>query len=161
MNKQELVAICDLKELKLYEASAEYKKIVKDCEAKSNIIRDEILASYRCESTMNRDEEYDFHDKQFAYVEFLKVMLPKIKSTSKWAQALKAEIKNDIKYAEIGIGTRALNEFGIPYSWNKLTAMDMKRVAAGNYRQFYTILNGLIFTLDTEMQKTAAEEAVY
>ncbi len=158
MNKQELTNICNLKELKEYEATAEYKKILKDCDAKSDIIRDEILEKYRNED-VDRFEEYDFHDKQYAYLEFLKIMLEKIKSKTKWAEALRKELKQEIKYTETGIGTRALNEFGNPYSGSKLTAMDMKRVAAGNYRTFYTILNWLIFTLDTEMQKKAAEEA--
>jgi hypothetical protein len=54
-----------------------------------------------------------------------------------------------------------VNEFGIPYSGNKLTPLDMKRVVAGNYRTFYTILNGLINTLDTEAMKVQAESSVY
>ena len=159
MNKAELQLICALKDLKDYESSAEYKKILKDCEAKSKVIRDDILETYRNETELDRDTEYDFHDKQFAYVEFLKVMLWKIKSKNKWAEALREEIKEDIKNAEIGITSRATNEFGHAYSWNKLTAMDMKRVAAGNYRTFYTLLNGLIFSLDDEMQKKMASEA--
>lgn len=46
-----------------------------------------------------------------------------------------------------------MNEFGIAYSASKLTKMDMKRVNAGNFRTFYTILNGLVNTVDVEQPK--------
>jgi hypothetical protein len=83
MNKTELLNLCDLKELKTYEATAEYKKIIKDCSAKEKMIRDEILAAYRSDEELDRFEMYDFHDKQFAYVEFLIIMLEKVKSKSR------------------------------------------------------------------------------
>ena len=46
-----------------------------------------------------------------------------------------------------------MNEFGIAYSASKLTKMDMKRANAGNFRTFYTILNGLVNTVDVEQPK--------
>ena len=54
-----------------------------------------------------------------------------------------------------------MNEFGIPYSGNKLTPLDMKRVVARHYRTFYTLLNGLINTLDTEALKRESMEEIY
>lgn len=157
MNKGELIKIANLKDLKKYEESKEYKDILETCNIKQDAIKHEILDSY-ANGTVDRKEEYDFHDKQFAYLKFLKIMVEKIKDKRPGAEALRVEIETDIKYTEIGLGTRATNEFGIPFSASKLTAMDMKRVEAGNYRTFYTILNGLINTLD---EPTPTNNEVY
>lgn len=158
MNKSELLEIASLSDLKKYEKSKEYKTILEFCEIKQDSIKQEILNSY-IEDSIDRTEVYDFHDKQYVYLEFLKQILDKIKDKSKGAKALQKEIQHDIKITEIGIGTRATNEFGIPYSSSKLTAMDMKRCEAGNYRTFYTILNGLITLL--EDPKASKDNEIY
>lgn len=136
----------ELKDLKRYQQSKEYKDILKSCEIRQEELAQEILAEYfnQEEKAIDRTEVYDFHDKQYMYIQFLREMLDRISEKDRWAKALRVEIEKDIRSAEIGITSRAMNEFGIPYSANKLTKMDIKRVRAWNYRTFYTILQGMI-----------------
>lgn len=82
MLKNELLEIASHADLVKYQESKEYKAILESCDIQQDAIKQEILSAYQQEEVA-REEEFDFHDKQFAYLEFLKLMLEKIKSTSK------------------------------------------------------------------------------
>jgi len=157
MDKKELEEIVNLTELKKYKESKEYKAILKDCEDQTELSREVVRKMYH--ENVTKEQIYDFHDKTYNWIEYLREKLEQIKSDTKWAEALKKEITGDIIFNDKMITWQSMDKYNNVYSQVLLNNYDMERLEWTRNRLFPQILDWLINTLENTEEKV--EEEIY
>lgn len=157
MDKKKLEEIASLSDLKKYQESDEYKEILQKCTERDEESREEVRQMYYMQVT--KEQIFDFHDKTYGWIEFLRERLEEIKSKSKWAQALKQEIIDDIQFNDRMLTWQCMDKYNNVYSQVLLNNYDMVRLQSTHNRLFEQILQWLINTLEIKTEKE--EETVY
>ena len=157
MQKHELEEIANLWDLKKYKESAEYKTILEECSEWDEKAREDVREMYFKQEIKIYD--WDFHDKSNLWIEFLRDRLIDIKSTSKWAEALRKEITGDIIFNDKMITWQTMDKYNNVYSQVGLNNYDMKRLEWTNNRHFPQILDWLINMLERTGEEK--EEEIY
>lgn len=155
MQKHELEEIANLADLKKYKESDEYQAILKACEDRAEESREEVRKMYG--QDLEKTQEWDFHDKSYKWIEFLRDRLEDIKSNSKWAEALKKEITWDIMFNDKMITGQVMDKYNNVYSQVILNNYDMERLEGTNNRLFPQILDWLINMLEKTEEKEDTE----
>ena len=157
MDKKKLLEIADLKDLKKYEQSDEYQGILGQCKRMDEKARETVREMYAVQTP--KEQIYDFHDKSYSWIEFLRGKLEDIKSTTKWAKALKQEIIDDIQFNDKMLTGQCMDKYNNVYSQVLLNNYDMERLNSTHNRLFEQILQWLINTLEiTDEEK---DDTVY
>lgn len=157
MDKKKLEEIANLSDLKKYQESDEYKRILEDCDRRNEEAREKVREMYNYNIT--KEQIFDFHDKTYRWIEFLRDRLEEINSTSKWAKALKQEIIDDIQFNDKMVTGKCMDKYNNVYSQVLLNNYDMVRLESTHNRLFEQILQWLINTL--EIKPKEKDETIY
>ena len=157
MDKKKLEEIAKLSDLKKYQESDEYQGILGQCNRMDERAREEVREMYATNTP--KEQIYDFHDKTYQWIEFLRTKLEEIKSTTKWAKALKQEIIDDIQFNDKMITGQCMDKYNNVYSQVLLNNYDMIRLKSTHNRLFEQILQWLINTLEVDTEEK--DETVY
>ena len=155
MQKEELEKIANLSDLKKYKESDEYKSIIKECSENAEKSREKVRELYHKE--VKKEQDWDFHDKTYKWIEFLRDILEKIQSDSKWAKALRKEIDWDIAFNDNMMTWYVMDKHNNVYSHVVLNNYDMERLVGTNNRVLPQILDGLINMLEKTKDKVDTE----